>query len=157
MKTVQERSNEWIVDNDTGTSSKTIWAVMNGIEIKVNTLGGRYDRPYDPGDFGRCYRLFERIPEWRPRLQEVAKQFPAWQPLVDVWEKLEGLHCAKRYSEVYDLIQSVEDEIYRLDGWVKTGLYSYHRNTSVMETHRDARVKVEDGLISITLTENPQP
>jgi hypothetical protein len=79
----------WIAGDDTGTSSKTIWAVMMGV---ADPECNRYDVPYDPADFGRCVRLLNRVPEWRGRLGEVAAIFPRWQPLVDAWEELETLY-----------------------------------------------------------------
>lgn len=80
------RPNEWIVGRDTGTSSKTIWAVMTG------TPYNGMDVPYDPSDFGRCYRLLAHFPEWRERLHEVAEAMPEWGALVRQWDELTTLY-----------------------------------------------------------------
>jgi len=79
----------WIVGGDTGTSSETIWAVMMGVPRKRGA-----DVPYDPDDFGRCYRLLKLMPEWRPRLPEVAAAYPrsAWGQLVDRWDEMTALY-----------------------------------------------------------------
>lgn len=74
----------WVGNGDTGTSSLTIWAVLMG----RTSPHGRYDIPYDPADFGRCYRLLKIAPEWRARLQEVADVVPAWKPFVRAWDLL---------------------------------------------------------------------
>lgn len=80
------KPEQWIVSHDTGISSKTIWSVMMGAT------------PYWPGtpldvdDFGRCVRLLVHIPEFRPRLQEVADKYPVWQPIIDDWKELERLY-----------------------------------------------------------------
>ena len=50
MKTIQQRANEWIISNDTGISSKRIWAEMQGIDYDKK-WGSGY--PSDPSDFGR--------------------------------------------------------------------------------------------------------
>lgn len=80
-----KKALEWIVGDDTGISSKTIWSVMMGVAID------RADKPYDPSDFGRCYRLLKLIPEWRNRLEEVSKTYPQWKGLVENWSELEAL------------------------------------------------------------------
>lgn len=79
---------EWAVGRDTGTSSLTIYHVMTG----KPSHQGRYDIPYDPDDFGRCYRLLQLFPQWRERLPEVAKKFPEWRGLVGAWDELTALY-----------------------------------------------------------------
>lgn len=79
----------WIVGDDTGISSKTIWAVMMGKE-PTYYLGA--DAPYDAGDFGRCYRLLNEMPSWRARLPEVAAKYLVWAPLVAAWDELTSLY-----------------------------------------------------------------
>lgn len=78
----------WLLSNDTGTSSKTICAVMTGSDIP------RPDVPYDLDDFGRCYRLLKLFPEWVERMPEVGRKFPEWGPMVAEWEKLMGMYAA---------------------------------------------------------------
>jgi hypothetical protein len=51
-----------------------------------------HDIPYDPSDFGRCYRLLQVMPSWRLRMQEVADAHVNWQPFVDAWEELTTLY-----------------------------------------------------------------
>lgn len=76
------------MSGDTGTSSKTIAHVMLGVRAP------RYgpDVPYDPGDFGRCYRLLKLFPLWELRLPEVAEAYPAWSGLVREWSRLSALY-----------------------------------------------------------------
>lgn len=82
---------QWIVGDDTGVSSKTIWAVMMGA-VSGQEPWYAFDVPHDPDDFGRCYRLLKAIPEWRPRLHEVAERFPKWAPLIAAWDELTALY-----------------------------------------------------------------
>lgn len=91
---VEVRACRWIVSGDTGTSSRTIWGVMMN--------GGHDDDsvPYDSSDFGRCFRLLERIPEWRPRLLEVAKEHPRWRRLVAAWPQMEDLYRDGKHEEL---------------------------------------------------------
>lgn len=120
--TISERANEWICSDDTGTSSKTIWAVMQRTKARDR------DVPYDAGDFGRCYRLLELIPEWRARLDDVARAQPAWVGIVREWAKLEALYrdvLASNWSRIAclafsDALDPLIDEGRIADGWKRT-------------------------------------
>ena len=82
-----KRRQEWLMSGDTGVSSKAIFAVLTGSKVT------RTDNwPSDPSDFGRCYRLLERFPEWKDRMDEVAKALPAWHPLILYWNEIEMLY-----------------------------------------------------------------
>jgi hypothetical protein len=83
-ESMMRAAKNWIVGDDVGTSSVTIWAVMMGAELPART-----SPPLDPSDFGRCYRLLKLIPRWRERLREVAEHVPAWRALVDSWDEVE--------------------------------------------------------------------
>lgn len=76
---------QWLQNGDTGVSSETIWSVMTGHPVR------RYDIPYDPSDFGRCYRLLKVMPSWRERLTEVGAKHPRWMPFVRAWDELTAL------------------------------------------------------------------
>lgn len=98
-----ERARAWLRSWDTGTSSETIWSVLTGYPVR------RTDIPYDPDDFGRCHRLLERFPEWRPRLGEVAKAFPRWRPFVERWDEMTAIYLRDlptgKSAELYDLMR----------------------------------------------------
>lgn len=76
----------WMRNGDTGVSSETIWHVMTGETVRSHGI------PWDPSDFGRCYRLLKVMPSWRGRMPEVADRFPEWRPLVDAWDELTALY-----------------------------------------------------------------
>ncbi|MFA5377085.1 MAG: hypothetical protein WC455_15145 [Dehalococcoidia bacterium] len=100
-------SEQWIVSNDTGSSSITIWAVMMGVTPPDPSI------PYDPSDFGRCHRLFTTIPEWRGRLHEVAEAYPEWRSLVENWDKMTAIYLrdlpSGRSSELYTFMQELRN------------------------------------------------
>ena len=77
---------QWAKGRDTGISSMSIYSVMMGVPVD------RTDVPRDPDDFGRCYRLLQLFPAWKPRLDEVAARYPAWRSLVQEWDALESLY-----------------------------------------------------------------
>lgn len=124
------KPTEWITGHDTGISSKTIWAVMMDA-IGESRSSFDFDVPHDPSDFGRCYRLLQMFPEWKARLNEVAKLFPKWGPMVREWDKMAQLYerdfRSGRSSELYDLIKKLEDEGRLADGWKKTGSNSWEK------------------------------
>lgn len=102
---------EWSRSGDTGTSSKTIASVLGELPWM-----GAFDPcvPCDPGDFGRCYRLLERMPEWRARLGEVADRYPAWRPLVREWARMEVMYREDlptgESARLYDLMRELRAE-----------------------------------------------
>lgn len=124
--------NVWIVGNDTGVSSRTLWAAMMGVIDKSTRCGYQYDVPHDNGDFGRCFNLIILIPEWRKRLNEVPILLPAWKPYIDHWDEMEKLYMKQKSgdekagSKLYKLMVRLGDESKILDGWTKTG-YGWER------------------------------
>jgi hypothetical protein len=104
---------EWRDGRDTGVSSQTIYSVFMGV--------GNPDRacwPWDPSDFGRCYRLLKIAPDWRKNLHRVAESYPhtAWVPLIREWAELEKLYeeelpkgtAPKLYQRMKELIAEAQ-------------------------------------------------
>lgn len=63
---------EWLLGDDTGISSKALVAHMLGVD-------GETMAPWDASDRGRCIRLLKLMPEWIPRLDEMASVNNAWK------------------------------------------------------------------------------
>jgi hypothetical protein len=78
---------QWLLGNDSGVSSQTILLVMTETP---EVDGFDPDVPHDPSDLGRCVRLLDHFPDWRPRLPEMAARYPDWAPFVRDWEALEA-------------------------------------------------------------------
>jgi hypothetical protein len=140
------KPEQWIIEGDVGTSSRTIWAVMTGIVKGKSRCGIHYDTPKDPDDFSRCYKLITLFPQWRGRLEEVSDIFPKWIPFIREWDKLENLYALwvinvdkyykltskqrkmfKFTDGMYEFMQLLDEEAMLLDGWKKTGKGSYNR------------------------------
>lgn len=96
----KKRALHWIVSGDTGPASIAIWAVMTGLvdkddnEVWGPVISGA--TPNNGVEFGKCVRLLELMPEWRRRLDEVARMFPAWGPVVASWDTLARFHNKKQ-------------------------------------------------------------
>ena len=87
---VNQRAQMWILKpgfNYVGLSSKAIWGVMMDQKWPCGS-----NRPHDPDDFGRCYRLLELIPEWKERLIEVSQAYPNWMPMIRDWAILTAMY-----------------------------------------------------------------
>lgn len=80
-ESVDRRALLWLAGGDTGRSSIAIMHHMLGI-------GSDGCRPSDPADLGRCLRLLEHFPEWKPRIGEMAIYSTAWAALISVWDQL---------------------------------------------------------------------
>ena len=93
----------WVVGNDTGLSSQTIWAAIMGIETHSPSI------PYDPADFGRCWRLLNLCDKETKEkaMQEVAKRHEIWMPFVEHWDELENLFVTGKNEELYTLLQEI--------------------------------------------------
>lgn len=112
----------WIAGDDTGLSSKAIWRHMMG--QRPDMSWGQVDYPLDPDDFGRCYRLLLRVPEWRQRIGEMARYNAEWAALAAAWDELETMWAAEVGT--------------RLDrAWGKSAPKLYHR---IKEIERAVRV-----------------
>jgi hypothetical protein len=78
-----------------GLSSRLIESEM----LNITICSIRYSRkprgldciaiPHDSADFGRCVKLLDAHPDWKPRLVEMAKHGYVWERLVRSWQNLE--------------------------------------------------------------------
>lgn len=103
---------EWLFGFDVGASSKAIWRTMIGAEGRPDAYWpDTAAYPRDPSDFGRCWRLLARFPEWRERLGEMRKYGPVWSALVSEWDAIEAVYVeemdGKRAPHTYALMQDV--------------------------------------------------
>jgi hypothetical protein len=133
---------EWMMGDDTGTSSKTIMHVMEGTPPPRSA-----DVPSDPSDFGRCHRLLEAFPAYRARLHEVAEKYPEWVGLVREWDKLTAMYVKSKASgnwkspSMYDAMQVLIDEGRIAAGWVNTSPGCWSRGASKSVKFGDARIE----------------
>lgn len=100
---------KWMAGRDTGMSSKAI-----AMHMSTGECDGRY--PYDPADLGRCLRLLERFPDWKPRIHEMAAYGPVWAVYVKHWDEMAqsmsdevGIDWSKARSAplTYDLMKGI--------------------------------------------------
>jgi hypothetical protein len=107
---LDEKVLDWLINGETGVSSKTMAEVMTG---RPCLKGWHRDHPYDPDDFSRCYKLLKMIPELKALLPKMRSVSEAWSNLVDNWDKLTEMYEQntqenwKNYKKIgmYELMQ----------------------------------------------------
>jgi len=79
---------KWINTGEHGLSSMTIFHKMTGLWLGGKGWGpGSY--PLDVDDFFRCVKLFNMVPEFRLRLQEMDQVSVYWRLFAAEWSKIE--------------------------------------------------------------------
>lgn len=126
-ESIERRAVRWALSNDTGTSSTTLCRHMLGFPHEGTFW---VSEPSDGGDLGRCCRLLLLIPEWVPRIPEMAKLSNSWAALVPHWAELTELLASetgpefdknKRAPKTYERIKRITAEARASDGWVSFG------------------------------------
>lgn len=116
---VEQRAMMWATFGEQGISSRTIFSVMTGVlkyEREFPCDQWRFNVPHDPADFRRCYLLLKLIPEWRERLDEMAKAFEKWRPFVDHWDEMTALWEQERKNrdrcapKLFELMTRCEED-----------------------------------------------
>ncbi|HCF3913442.1 TPA: hypothetical protein NID53_001048 [Pseudomonas aeruginosa] len=85
--TIEERAARWLRDGQVGASSRAIHDHMLGLPMERHHAA----YPHDPDDLNRCLLLLNLIPEWAPRIREMAQHSQEWAALVSSWGKLTNL------------------------------------------------------------------
>lgn len=126
-KSIEMRALEWAASDDTGASSLTILRHMIGLSV---TQGFGAFAPSDGGDLGRCLRLLRLVPEWEPRIPEMAALSNAWAALVPHWEELAALLASeigddlprhKSAPKTYARMDEITMKARAADGWITGG------------------------------------
>ena len=92
---------KWALGDDTGASSTCIARHLSGLKSD-----GSY--PHDGGDFGRCERLLDAVPELRARLPEMAKVNAYWAALVPRWDDIKA--AQDKYKMIQSIVRPIEDK-----------------------------------------------
>ncbi len=92
MKTfnIPEKALEWLTHGERGVSSQVIFSQLTGLNI-TRDHGPYPDHPADPDDLGRCIRLLDFVPEFKPRFGEMSARSAVWARLVESWDELTAL------------------------------------------------------------------
>lgn len=94
----------WLASDDTGTSSKTMAAVLCDVHLDKR----QWSHPLDNSDLGRCLRFLEAVPEARPKLERMGAVSKVWATLVKHWDELAKMYQADPTSRaLYDRMKEL--------------------------------------------------
>ncbi len=95
----------WIIGNDVGMSSQTLWSVIMELEIPDY----HPSIPYDLGDFGRCHRLLLLcdIETRNKALKETARKYKIWVPFEQNWENMTKLYITGEHEKLRELMKTL--------------------------------------------------
>lgn len=102
---------EWIATHRVGTSSKTMWTGLMGVNANPTEVFLHFDIPYDSDDFSRCYDLV-KLCEVDPKedFPKILQRFPWYAPIIRNWDRLTAMYEAKNHKGVYDLLSELREE-----------------------------------------------
>jgi hypothetical protein len=103
----ETRALRWALGRHVGESSKTMAAAMMGFPNDAA-------HPWDVGDFWRCVRLLNAVPEWRQSLDKMKTVSPYWAVLVEHWSELEAM-LGRDDRGLYDRMRALFQPIEKRD------------------------------------------
>jgi len=89
VKSLERRALKWLLSGDTGISSETMIAVALGI---TRGKSSGLDAPSDVSDFGRCYRLVQKIPELRDHFKKIGRRAKVFRGILKNWDELVAIY-----------------------------------------------------------------
>ncbi len=110
----KEKMEKWYLENAIEISSNTIWCALMGKE-PVND-----DAPYDRLSFARCVDLYRYAELTADDLETVARKYPYYGPIIQIWDKLCEIHEGKRNGSIYDTLFNLNPEIMKIRGFRQT-------------------------------------
>ena len=81
MTDIITRARTWIATGY-GCGTYTVWGHMMGVKDFY------VDHPTDVGDLRQVFDLLAAVPEWEPRMSEMASLSPAWAAIASGWPDL---------------------------------------------------------------------
>lgn len=101
---------EWIATHHVGTSSKTMWAGLMGVNADPTEVFLSFDIPYDSDDFSRCYDLVKFCEVTHEDFKKILQRFPWYAPIIRNWDQLAAMYEAKDHEGVYSLLKELREE-----------------------------------------------
>lgn len=104
----------WLENGRVGLSSATMCAhlfpnLINHHRFKdMKDYEGNIEInwPHDTGDFNRCLKFFEYVPEAKNRIEELRCISKEWNNLIDNWNMIESFIKKEDSDSAYELIKS---------------------------------------------------
>lgn len=87
-RTETENIQWWLMNGEQGLSSKTMVAWLAESPVEGFFRGTLRYHPVDPDDLRRCYLLLQAVPQFGPRIQQMARVSSQWRKLSEHWDAL---------------------------------------------------------------------
>lgn len=97
---LHEKIAAWALSGTTGASAKSIACHLAGVGKQEG------DYPHDGGDFGRCERLLDMVPELRANFAKMAEVNRYWAALVPRWDEIKA--SDDKYRAIQAVIRPIE-------------------------------------------------
>lgn len=108
----KDKAIEWIATHRVGTSSKTMWAALMGVNADPQHPYLDYDVPYDSDDFSRCRDLVEFCEvNSAEDFPKILRRFPWYGPIMRNWNKLTELYEDSDHKGVHELLFELRKEV----------------------------------------------
>jgi hypothetical protein len=109
---VVNKAINWLDNGRVGLSSATMCGTFFPQLKDHHKLKDKYDydgnleinHPHDNGDFSRCVKFLDAVPEVRARMDELKPLSKEWKNLVEKWDQIESLMKVNE-DESYSLIR----------------------------------------------------
>ncbi len=115
---VEKKALDWLENGRVGLSSATVCATLFPNLINHHRFKDMKDYdgnieinwPHDNGDFHRCMKFFEAVPEAKDRLEDLKSLSKEWNNLVNNWKDIESLIKKEDLDASYSLIRKSLDK-----------------------------------------------
>jgi len=108
---IKAKVAEWAMSGTTGASAKSIAVHLTGMGKQEG------DYPLDGGDFGRCERLLDMVPELRPEMHRMAEVNRYWAKLAPRWDEIRAASDkGKLLSQILRPMEDADPSVIRLSG-----------------------------------------
>lgn len=79
---IDKNAKWWMENGERGISSEAMYYFF----LKKIPVGNSW--PHDPGDFNRCYKLIEAVPQWKHSFYLLEREGETWKNIVNNWDLL---------------------------------------------------------------------
>lgn len=122
----EQRLLKWFITGNVGESSRTMAFIASDIELSNDEINDSFSfglaHPHDSGDFERCLKLIEAVPEVKDSFDVIAKISPSWAALIENWDDIEttfnneydksgkrNLDVPSTSAQIHDIVSNVKN------------------------------------------------
>ncbi len=96
----------WLAKGRRGLSSCAMFGKFTGVRPGMLRDEDGWPHPHDPDDLLRCLKLLRDVPEFAPRMPEMAACSASWAALCEAWDELVALMSVELPPAQWDKLPS---------------------------------------------------